>query len=270
MQVSLSHKEHAVISFTKIGDGFPVIFLHGFLGNRNNLKGLASCLNPSLYSCYLVDMPGHGRSSYIANASYQNFVDAINLFLEEENLKESIVIGHSMGGKAALNLALQYPQKIRAVMSLDISLSSHLSQYNKILEAIDSIDYQKSLKEVRSSLEEKLEGDSPLVGFILLNLKPNEKGGVSWRIDFKKLMQDYKPMWSTSLCNENSSPYRGEASFLWGENSSFCPPDHHQRLKMYFPNSQVIKIKEAGHILHVDKLEECQEHLQNLIDRSGV
>ena len=128
---------HANIS----GEGNPFIILHGFLGMGDNWKTLGQQFSEQDYEVHLVDQRNHGRSFHDDNFSYEDMVTDLKHYLDQNNLDDIVLLGHSMGGKTAMLFATQYPEMVSKLLVADISPRYYPVHHEAILNGLSSLDF---------------------------------------------------------------------------------------------------------------------------------
>jgi pimeloyl-ACP methyl ester carboxylesterase len=215
------------------------------------------------YKIYLPDLRNHGLSQHTDTHTYEDISGDVNLFFDEHHLERGILLGHSMGGKAAMKFALQNPEKISALIIADIapinygqqSVSKQVLRHGSIVEAMQNLPLQhfKTRLEAEVALN-TLVNDSKTTRFLLKNMV-REKSGFRWRLNLPVLQQflseisggfnplDYNP--STSF----------PVLFLKGSESDYITPEGEKAIRRLFPFSKIETIDNAGHWLHAEQPE---------------
>lgn len=262
------------LAVTKIGTTGPyVVFLHGLFGQGKNFQRIARNLEPQWRSL-LIDLPNHGDSAWTERIDYVEMADTvaatIRTTLADDDAQDSQtdtsrvhVVGHSMGGKVAMLLALRHPELVDRLVVVDISPTGGGStgEFEHLLGALASLDLETLPS--RADADAKLEGpiDDPTVrGFLLQNLRRTDDGdGWRWRANLDLLR--------ASLETISDFPDPGDARFdrlvLWvaGERSDYVRPEHDALMRKLFPRVRQLTVKGAGHWLHHERPEAFCESL---------
>src|SRR5688572_26779934 len=128
------------LHFRKMGQGQPLIILHGLLGSSDNWQTMAKKLSEN-YTVYLVDQRNNGRSPHDENFSYEIMAADLLKLIESEKLERPYLMGHSMGGKTAMAFALKYPDKVDRLIVADFAPKAYKSESQTgILEALATAD----------------------------------------------------------------------------------------------------------------------------------
>lgn len=127
------------LAFEDLGDGPPVVVLHGLFGSSRNWRGIARALSAE-HRVICVDLRNHGRSPWIGSMTYSEMAADVRALIRSEQLDRPVVIGHSMGGKTAMTLALESPESVGRLIAVDIAPVSYADRLTPYVEAMLSID----------------------------------------------------------------------------------------------------------------------------------
>lgn len=240
---------------TTVGRGTPrVAYLHGLLGQGKNLATIAKAVSgtdPGL----LYDLPNHGRSPWTTGFGYASMADAVAADLRDRlgHGTQITVLGHSMGGKTAMALALRHPDLVRGLVVEDISPddSSHGYGFHRLIGALQDVPLEQV--ETRADADALLAPrvrDAGVRAFLLQNLyrTPN---GWGWRANLD-LLQEALPLISGWPAGVRGT-YDGPVLWLRGADSGYVTDEHVPAMKALFPRARLVTIKNAGHWLHSDQ-----------------
>jgi pimeloyl-ACP methyl ester carboxylesterase len=241
------------LAFEVVGNGPPVVILHGLFGAGRNWTQIAQSLSHS-YRCYLPDARNHGASPWAEAMSYPAMALDVLALIEQEELERPILIGHSMGGKTAMALALEHPHAIAGVAVIDIAPERYDDQFSPYVTAMRHLDIANvnSRKDVRQALAHSLGGDAP-VDFLMQNLRRHEDR-FDWRIN----------LMATAMCMPDlcgfpppllHKHYAGPALFVAGADSDYVRAQSHDQIKRLFPHGRLEHIHAAAHWVHADQPE---------------
>lgn len=240
---------------TEIGDtGERVVFLHGLFGQGRNFTQVAKALQPELRST-LVDLPNHGRSAWTGSVDYVDVADAVATWLRAAYDGEPVhLVGHSMGGKVAMVLALRHPELIDRLVVVDISPapSGGAGEFEHLLTSLTGLDLDGL--ERRSDADEQLAGaipDERVRGFLLQNLR-REEGRWRWQADLDLLLRELP-----TIAGFPGVDATFDHPVLWmgGERSDYVRPEHEARMRELFPTTYTVTVKGAGHWVHSEQPE---------------
>jgi pimeloyl-ACP methyl ester carboxylesterase len=177
--------------FRKIGRGNPIIILHGLLGASDNWLTIGKQLAES-HTVYLLDMRNHGRSPHSEEFNYPVMVTDVNEFMLDHEIRSAVLIGHSMGGKVAMHLALDYPHKFPKLIVVDIAPKIYpLPYFQSIIYALLKADL--SGVKLRKEVEKQIAKDIPDRGvrnFLMKNLVRGKKNQFYWKVNLPALYKN--------------------------------------------------------------------------------
>ncbi len=233
-----------------LGQGQPFIILHGFLGMSDNWKTLGKRFAEQGYEIHLVDQRNHGRSFNSDIFNYEVLVEDLKRYSEEHNLKNIILLGHSMGGKTAMLFAAKYPELISKLIVADIAPRYYPKHHESILEGLSALDFKvlKSRKEAEGVLAHYVSEFSRRQ-FLLKNLYWKDKGQLDLRINLNALKENIEEMGKALPSN---SIFKGDTLFLKGDRSNYITLNDEALIKVHFPKAEVKAITNAGHWLHAE------------------
>ncbi len=232
-----------------LGEGKPFLILHGFLGMGDNWKTLGNKFSEN-YQVHLIDQRNHGRSFHDDAFNYEILSNDLKEYIEYHNLEDAILLGHSMGGKTVMNFAVNYPEKVYKLIIADISPKKYPAHHQDILTALNAVDFeeQKSRKEIENVLEHYI----PQYGvrqFLMKNIYRKTRDTFDYRFNLKVLTEHYNEV---TVGFDSNEVFEGDTLFLRGEKSGYITFEDHFLISNYFPNSEIVTVKNAGHWLHAD------------------
>ncbi len=239
------------LHYNLFGEGPPVIILHGLFGSSRNWQSVAKALSDT-HQIITVDLRNHGLSAHTASMSYQDMAGDIHALIRQLSLDDVSLVGHSMGGKAAMMLALSSPEMVSKLAVLDIAPVSYEHRYGKIFHVLQNLplDMIKNRNEAAKILNNQLEDDF-LTQFLLQNLIKDENSFI-WRLNIPSLLNNIDLIGGFPEVGSDAR-YHQPALFLGGRNSHFIQPEHHPVIQSYFPNADIALIDNAGHMLHIEQ-----------------
>ncbi len=226
----------------------PLVILHGFLASGRNWLTIAKALSDRFW-VLLPDLRNHGASPHHPIMDYPVMAADMLGLLDRLELPEAAVLGHSMGGKVAMWVALNHPERVSKLLVADISPKKYTHDFNDILTALKALPLASlsSRKQADEHLRASIAKPS-LRQFLLQNLKL-EDGSFHWRVDLD-ILRDAGPMISGFPDSTGYYPYSDETLFVFGEQSGFLDQAAIQSL---FPSATISMIAEAGHWLHAEQ-----------------
>jgi pimeloyl-ACP methyl ester carboxylesterase len=244
--------------YQQLGKGQPLLILHGLFGSSDNWKTIGNNLSKH-FEVFLIDLRNHGRSFHSNEFNYPILANDIKEFILEKKLDNSILMGHSMGGKVAMTYALQHAEYIDKLIIVDIAPKYYAPHHQKYIDAFHSIDLNsaQSRKEVEMHFT-KLIADSGERQLLLKNLHWDENERLAWRINIDAIRNNIEEM-----CQGQNGPtsklFSKPTLFIKGENSKYVTTEDEALLKTLFPCSMIKTIPNAGHWVHAEKPQEFLE-----------
>jgi len=238
------------LNYREEGSGPAVILIHGMFGSLSNLGGLARALAEQ-YRVISVDMRNHGDSPHELQMDLPSMADDIVELLDDLNLPSAILIGHSLGGKVAMQVALNNPSRVSRLVVIDISPVTYTSLQDTALDALNRLaaNPAASRAEADSMISGKIV-DPGTRAFLLKTLARDDQGQLRPKLNLASINQNY----ATSLVAAPSGqPYSGATLFLKGEHSAYIQQKHRPIIQQLFPASQVEVVADCGHWLHAEK-----------------
>lgn len=246
-----------------IGEGQPFIILHGFLGMSDNWKTLGSKFSEQNFQVHLVDQRNHGRSFHDDEFNYDVLVEDLKAYCITNKLENIILLGHSMGGKAAMLFATEYPELVSKLIIADISPRFYPIHHDAILEGLSALDF-KTLKS-RGQADKILESyvsDFGTRQFLLKNLYWIEKGQLALRVNLPVLKAHVSEV-GEALPIHNT--FKGPTLFLRGDKSEYISHQDEAIIKRHFSDFKIKTISKAGHWLHAENPEEFYNSVINFV-----
>ena len=252
------------LASTVTGEGPPALVLHGLFGSGTNWRTIARRLASRL-ECHLVDQRNHGRSPHARGMAYPALAADVLAYLDANRLDRAGFIGHSMGGKTAMTLALSAPERVRWLVVADIAPAPSPSDHRPILDALRALalDSLASRAEADAALARSVP-DLGLRQFLLQNLVRGD-GGLRWRIDLEAIAEAL-PDLTGFPPTAPGAVYEGPTLFLRGERSDYLTVRHESRIGALFPRASIDTIAGAGHWLHAEQPIAVAERIARFLD----
>lgn len=236
----------------KVGENGPdFVVLHGLFGSGKNWRSFAGSLEED-FQVWTLDARNHGDSPHADSMSYQQMAEDVVRFFDENELENVILLGHSMGGKTAMQLTLQFPDRIAALIVVDIApvCYDHQQKQLKLIEAMQGLHLAAEMS--RSDIEKKLALKIPekrLLSFLMTNLY-RQNGQFQWRIGLEQIAAGMPYLLNYPEVN---SVFEGPVQFIGGENSAYLKFEYHALIRKKFPESRITMLKNCGHWLHIEQ-----------------
>lgn len=231
------------------GSGPPLVILHGLFGSGENWRTLARRF-AERYHVHTVDLPGHGASPPLRPLTYPAMAEAVRAFLDEAGLASVYLMGHSMGGKVAMELALSDPARVGRLVVVDIAPRRYPPSHTGLLAAMRGLDLGAVAS--RNDAGRALAGAIPdpvVRQFLLKNLVREADAAYRWQLDLDGIHAGYDAL-SGSL--ESLDLYDGPTRFIRGARSDYVRDADLETIRAYFPQADIVTIPDAGHWVHAD------------------
>lgn len=233
-----------------LGEGQPLVILHGFLGMGDNWKTLSKAYADKGYEVHLVDLRNHGKSPHSDNFSYEVMAKDVVGYFNDKGLKKAILIGHSMGGKVAMYFASQNPDLLTHLIVVDISPRYYQPHHDIILQGLKRLQQSKltSRKEADDILKEKI-SDNGVRMFLLKNLKREKDNTLSLKPNIDVFIENKENIGRALSKDFN---YSGKTLFVKGENSDYITEADNDLISSHFENYRILSIAQSGHWVHAE------------------
>ncbi len=246
-----------------LGEGFPFLILHGFLGMSDNWKTLGRKFSEAGFQVHLIDQRNHGHSFHDPNFSYEIMAEDLNAYMQLHGIEKAHLLGHSMGGKTVMQFAVEHPEKVEKLMVADIAPKAYPPHHQDILKALSSLDFE--IITSRGEADEALAAYIPQKGirqFLLKNLYWKEKGKLGLRMNLPVLISKYDEI---GKALPKDATFEGDTLFLKGAQSGYILPEDGLLLSQHFPNYQLSTISNAGHWLHAENPDEFYDKIMDFL-----
>lgn len=259
MPVSLAYRDY--------GRGEPVLILHGLFGSGTNWSWIAKRLADAFH-VYTLDLRNHGDSPHTPSMDYRQMAGDVVAFMDEHGLDACRLVGHSMGGKTAMMLALIEPKRVERLCVVDIAPLDYTHDYDEVLAAMSRIDLAaiRGRTDADALLAASL-GQPGLRAFLLQNLR--RRGDAwAWRIDLQSIAAQIDAITGWPRL-PREVVYRGPTLFIAGGRSAYLRPEHESLIRVPFPSAEVMRIAGAGHWVHTESPRELLELFDEFFAEGG-
>ena len=235
-----------ILHATERGDGPPAIMLHGLFGAGSNFATVQRRLAVGR-RLLTFDLRNHGQSAHDPAMTYPAMADDVADTMTAHNLQDAAIIGHSMGGKTAMTLALRHPERVARLLIADIAPVAYPPRYRRLLDAMLAVRLRPGL--IRAEADAALEpvvSDPAVRQFLLSNLRFG--AAPTWRIGLSEIAASLPAIegW------DQTGSYDGPTLVLRGERSDYVQPEHRALLRDLFPKASFASLRGAGHWLHAE------------------
>ncbi|MFW5806460.1 MAG: alpha/beta fold hydrolase [Spirochaetota bacterium] len=260
----------------ELGSGVPLVVLHGLFGSGDNWRSSARVFSRKA-RVVLVDMPNHGMSPHTDDMRYPSMAESVRGLIEELGLGGSFVLGHSMGGKAAMALALRHPEIVRGLVVVDIAPRDYPPGHLEIIAGMREVaTVSPSSRAEADRILARRVPNSAIRAFLLKSLVRGGDGGAAagdggdggagagagdggaaagdggyrWALNIDAIASCYEHLTSWPSLQGH---YEGPALFIAGGRSSYVGPEDTPEIERLFPRARLESIDNAGHWLHVEQ-----------------
>lgn len=246
-----------------IGEGTPLIILHGFMGMGDNWKTLGNRFAEEGYQVHLVDQRNHGRSFHSDDFTYEAMANDLLEYINHYKLKTISLLGHSMGGKTAMQFACENSHRVHKLLVADIGPKAYPQHHQDILKALSLLDFNtlKTRKEADELLSRFIK-DLGTRQFLLKNLYWVEKGVLGLRVNLEVVTREIAEV-GKSL--NQSFVFEKETLFLRGSKSGYIEDVDELMILKQFPKSKIVTVSNAGHWLHAENPNEFYQFVMNFL-----
>ena len=241
------------LHFKQLGHGEPLVLLHGLFGSGDNWFGVAPKLAEKFH-VFAPDLRNHGHSPHHLEMDYPLMTADVEKFFVEQKIASAYVIGHSMGGKVAMQFALDFPARVKKLVVVDMAPRAYARTHDPIFAALLALDLKSF--QTRSQIEDALAPEIPSLNlrrFLLKNLSRDDRGNFVWKMNLRGVAENY------SRLGEVLSPqnhFEKPTLFIRGGRSDYIAPTDELEIRRLFPAAKIQTIAAANHWVHADAPEE--------------
>lgn len=241
------------------GKGPDLLILHGFLGMLDNWKTIGNRLAEDGFRVHLIDQRNHGNSFQSTEFNYRVMAEDLLQYAHHHGLEKFILLGHSMGGKTAMQFAFAHPDKVAKLVVADIAPKEYPPHHSEILRALSTLPLDEL--QSRADADRHLARFIPEAGvrqFLLKNLyrKPDQHFGLKCHIEVLAKSEE-----AIGEHFKTDATYTGPVLFLKGALSGYITDEDELSIHRYFPAAQIQTVSQAGHWLHAENPDEFYQYL---------
>lgn len=243
--------------FRKLGEGKPLFILHGLFGLSDNWATVGKILS-EYFEIYLIDLRNHGGSPHSDEWTYPAMANDVYELINNQLPNYPItLLGHSLGGKVAMQFASMYPEKLKKLIVVDMAPKDYPVGDRSLIDNMLAMDLEKIKS--RKEADEKISSfvKEPAVRQLLSkNLYWNEEKKLSWRFNLKTISENISEVGKTFSVKKG---IQVPALFIKGEKSNYIQEIYMPAIKKIFAHSKFKTIEGAGHWVHAEKPKEFTE-----------
>ena len=229
----------------------PLAILHGLFGSGRNWASIAQRL-AAHRPVITFDLRNHGASAWSGGMQYGEMAEDVLAMLQERGLRRAALLGHSMGGKAAMMAALRDPDMVERLIVVDIAPVAYPPHHLGLVRAMRALDL--------SAIKRRGDADGLLAaavpdaaerGFLLQNLV-FEDDHARWRLNLEAVEREMSVLVGFPPLPDDAV-YRGPALFVGGARSDYLLPEHEPAIRRRFPHARIERVEHAGHWVHAEQ-----------------
>ena len=235
---------------TILGEGKPMLILHGFLGMSDNWKTLGRQFSEEGFQVHLIDQRNHGRSPHSDEFNYLLLARDVKEYCDFHRLQGCVLLGHSMGGKTAMLAASLFPHVIEKLIVVDIAPKYYAPHHQQILEGLQALDEAQlsSRGEAEELLSEYVKEEGVRL-FLLKNLYWKSKGKLALRMNLEALVNNIE---AVGEALPHDATFAKPTLFIKGERSNYITKEDEKLILQHFPAAKIVSIPKAGHWVHAE------------------
>jgi len=248
-----------------VGEGKPLLILHGFLGMSDNWKTLGNQYAQKEFQVHLIDQRNHGKSFHSNDFDYELLADDLKNYMIHHNILKANLIGHSMGGKTVMQFACSNPELVEKLIVADIAPKYYPPHHNEIINGLVALNFDAitSRTEADNALAKHL-SNIGVRQFLLKNLYWVEKGKLGFRFNLSVLQNKMEEIGENI---STTATFTGETLFLRGDKSEYILQNDFDSIKRHFPKAAINTISNAGHWLHAENPKAFFSETLNFLNR---
>jgi len=252
------------LNYTKFGDSSrSLIILHGLFGSSKNWMTFAKNISEEI-TVYALDLRNHGDSPHTESHTLNDLREDLKFFIEEHNIQNPVILGHSMGGLAVMALALKYPETVKSIIIEDIAPKKYISSHENEFRALGiDVSNFSSRTEIDRAMSRYVENQS-IRQFLQMNLE-RKNDLFRWKLNVPVLE---KSNFIEQFSEYENLTYPGPSLFVSGVLSHYVKKNDHQEILKFFPGAEIRIIPDGDHWLHYSSAEEFLNIVKNWIELS--
>jgi pimeloyl-ACP methyl ester carboxylesterase len=255
------------LHFRALGEGSPLILLHGLLGSLDNWQTIARRF-AGHFKVLAVDQRNHGRSPHSDDISFDAMAADLHEFMRTHGLARAHVLGHSMGGKTAMRFALCHPECVGKLVVVDVAPRAYPPRQAQTLEALLTLDLRAFHR--RDQLDAELAtsvDDAELRRFLLKNVGREADGAFRWKANVRGLWDNFERL---AGALPDAAPFSQPALFVRGGKSDYITDADVDQIRRLFPCAQIRTIPGAGHWVQADEPDALCETVLEFLAGGGT
>ena len=239
------------LAYRKLGSGKPLFILHGLFGSADNWQTIGKHL-AEYFTVYFIDLRNHGQSPHSDDWNYEVMAEDLLEIINDEGLNKVMLMGHSMGGKIAMQFTVRYPEKVEKLVVVDIGPKKYPTTNQFVVDAIEQFNTQtvSSRKESEEVMSKYIE-EVGVRQFLLKNLYWDDNKKLSWKFNYEVIKKNIARV--SDVTPMPDKPMDMPVLFVKGEKSDYIFPSDIKLIQTMFPTATMETIPSAGHWVHADQ-----------------
>jgi len=245
-----------LLNYKQLGQGQALIIHHGLFGSLDNWMTLARRF-AAHFNVYLIDARNHGQSPHSEQWDYPTMAQDLYEFIQQHNILNPIIMGHSMGGKVAMHFASEHPEMLDKLIVVDIAPKDYPPHHQEILKALNAVDFSKikSRREADEAVSIYIK-DVSVKQFLLKNMYWKNPEELAWRFNLPVIEKNIDLIGKNTIAN---TVINVPTLFIAGAKSNYILHSDEELIKAFFPQSEILFFPNAGHWVHVEAPNELFE-----------
>ena len=250
-----------ILSATILGSGDPLIILHGLFGDSKNWNSIAKELS-SDFEVHLIDQRNHGNSFHHPEHNYEVLANDLHHYINKYSLKHYSIIGHSMGGKVAMQFSFMCPDELQNLIIVDIAPKEYENEHSEILEGLQQVVLESNSRKEAQNILMHYVKDMTVVNFLLKGFYISDEKKPKFKFNLQALEKNI-----TNLLGplKKHNTFNGRTYFLSGSESNYIQPSDSKDISKLFPRNKIITINNAGHWIHFEAKESFLRTIKTIL-----
>tara|TARA_Y100001968_G_scaffold330183_1_gene381322 strand:- start:5857 stop:6624 length:768 start_codon:yes stop_codon:yes gene_type:complete len=250
-----------ILSSSIFGKGNPIIILHGLFGESKNWNSIANELAFN-FEVHLIDQRNHGKSFHHDEHNYIALAEDVYNYIQFYRLEHYVIMGHSMGGKVAMQFAFMYPGKLKKLIIVDIAPKKYHDNHDIIFQGLNQVLLKASSRKEAYTILMGYINDAVTVNFLLKGFYLSEDDNPKFKFNYQALEKNIIHMLGGLKKHNN---FNGMTYFVSGSKSNYIQSHDFEDISKLFPNNQMIQINNAGHWVHFEAKENFLRTIKTIL-----
>ena len=255
------------LNYKVLGDGYPLIILHGLFGALDNWITLGRSFGED-FETYLVDQRNHGKSPHTPEHSYPDLAQDLIEFMDQLGLSKALLLGHSMGGKTVMEVALSHPERVAGLVIADMAPVQYESHHDSVFRALEAVRFDEIENRSQAERIMSLHIQEPgVIQFLLKNIDRSPEGKYSWKMNLPVLRAEYDKILEEIPGNR---VYSGPTLVIRGGASPYVQDPYLPAYRELFPALELETLPDIGHWVHAEAPGDFYEIVLNFLKRISL